>query len=287
MTFGDAPTENAEVTDSQLTALKYLVDAGLPPYADFSVWGPFGARHERRMKFKARLLDNQGHWIQVEIPGPSSIEAWRRSFKVFSVAAVMCCIASPATLQRYESRFEERCERYHRAWHLCLQADVRCRSEWLVAERRRQETFHAKHPTVSGYQEHKPWETVLREAADAASSWQHELMEPAILFDRSRGSNPIPAHQVLEEAPHDEDAGGGKAGWRKKRGPRGGSKGGGKPKEFCRNFNRNPAGCTEPCPNERRHDCEHCGATGVRSVNCSCAKPPPNKKGKGKGTGKK
>ena len=102
--FGDAPTENSEVTDAQLIVPKYLVDPGLPPYADFSVWGPFGARQERRMKFKARLLDNHGHWIQVEILGPCSIEAWQNSFKVYSVAAIMCSIATLATLQRHESR---------------------------------------------------------------------------------------------------------------------------------------------------------------------------------------
>ena len=37
--FGDTPMESADVTDSQLTALYYLIEVGLPPYVDFSVWG--------------------------------------------------------------------------------------------------------------------------------------------------------------------------------------------------------------------------------------------------------
>ena len=58
--FGDAPTENSEVTDAQLTALHYVIDSGLQPCVDFSVWGPFGARQDGPVKFKARLLDCHG-----------------------------------------------------------------------------------------------------------------------------------------------------------------------------------------------------------------------------------
>ena len=92
----------------------------------------------------------------------------------------MLQVASPATLQRYETQFEERCERYHMVWHLCMQADIRCRSEWVIAEKRRQEAFYAKHPTVSAYNPRLPWDTVLREAADSQAFWYKELLEPAL-----------------------------------------------------------------------------------------------------------
>ena len=58
--YGDAPMDNAEVSDAQLAALYHVLQSGVVPYADFGVWGPHGLRLERRMKFKARVLDNAG-----------------------------------------------------------------------------------------------------------------------------------------------------------------------------------------------------------------------------------
>ena len=127
--FGDAPMETSEVTDNQIFALYYLVSNGLVPYADFAVWGPYGTRFERKMRFTARLIDSTGTWRTTEVPGPDCIESWRKCWRTFAVAAIMCGVATPATLTRYETRFEERCERYHKSWHLCVQADTRCRSE--------------------------------------------------------------------------------------------------------------------------------------------------------------
>ena len=98
ITFGDNPMENAEATDSQLTALQHIVANGLPPYTDFGVWGPYGTRVERRMRFKARVLDAAGSWTQHECLGLDCIESWRKCWKVFSVEAIMLKVATPATL---------------------------------------------------------------------------------------------------------------------------------------------------------------------------------------------
>ena len=148
------------------------------------------------MRVKARVSDAQGHWVHMELPDSGSIESWRKAYKVCSVAIVMCDAMSPSTLALYENNFEERCERYHKTWHLCVKADTICRSEWLVGERRRQENFHTRHPTVSGHHELKPWDSVYREAAESDKFWQKHLMEPALLFERTRGAPIIPAHQT-------------------------------------------------------------------------------------------
>ena len=76
--FGDNPMENAEATDSQFTALQHIVANCLPPYTDVGVWGPYGTRVERRMRFKARVLDATGNWTQHERPGLDCIESWRK-----------------------------------------------------------------------------------------------------------------------------------------------------------------------------------------------------------------
>ena len=66
----------------------------------------------------------------MELPGPGSIKAWRKAYKGFSVATVMCDAMLPPTLALYENNFEERCERYYKTCHLCVKADTICRSEW-------------------------------------------------------------------------------------------------------------------------------------------------------------
>ena len=58
---------------------------------------------------------------------------------MFTAAAIMLGIATPSTLGRYARRFEERCHRYPKAWYIAVLADDRCRSEFGVSERRRQE----------------------------------------------------------------------------------------------------------------------------------------------------
>ena len=67
--LGDAPMDNSEVTDAQLSALYHITSSGLPPYVDFGIWGPHGTRVERRMKFKTRVLDSSGAWVQHEMMG--------------------------------------------------------------------------------------------------------------------------------------------------------------------------------------------------------------------------
>ncbi len=281
--FRDAPLELVEVTDSQLTAFQYLVEHGLAPYTDFGVWGPFGARLERGMRFKSHFLDADGKWRTTELPGPSCIEVWRKCYRVFETAAIMTQAITPAALMRYAARFEERCERYHEAWHLCVQADTRCRSEFMVAERRRQEEFHSRHPSVSGFNTAMPWDSVLKEAADSQDFWNRELMEPALTYARQRGSTPAPVHQVL--APVVEVATPPNAP-RPKR-PRGERAPRTQPSEqICHAYSRFHNGCQNPCPNGRLHACEGCRTPGVRGIDC-CYKPTANKRQKGGGKGKK
>ena len=48
---GDEPLRTCAPSNAQLTAMKFAVNAGLAPYANFGVFGQHGTRIERRMKF--------------------------------------------------------------------------------------------------------------------------------------------------------------------------------------------------------------------------------------------
>ena len=72
---GDEPTLEIDVTNSQLTALKAVLDQDMPPYANFGVWAPHGQRLARKQRFTAQHLDPAGKWRTVEQVGPPTVEA--------------------------------------------------------------------------------------------------------------------------------------------------------------------------------------------------------------------
>ena len=85
ITGGD-PLEQCSFTDAQLSALSQRVAGGGVPYADFAVWGPYGSRVEKRMKFRSSFLDTGGEWKSIEVPGPSSFGVWEECWPVFEAA---------------------------------------------------------------------------------------------------------------------------------------------------------------------------------------------------------
>jgi len=50
-TYGGLPAQDHEPTSDQLSALAQVVGYGCPPYADFSLFGPFGNCMLRRIMF--------------------------------------------------------------------------------------------------------------------------------------------------------------------------------------------------------------------------------------------
>eukprot|EP00971_Amphidinium_carterae_P046136 908097-Amphidinium_carterae.1 len=48
------PLPHEEPTAEQLSALKQLLDADAAPFADFAVFGPFGRRQAKLLRFHAQ-----------------------------------------------------------------------------------------------------------------------------------------------------------------------------------------------------------------------------------------
>jgi hypothetical protein len=291
--MGDAPGVDFEVTDSQLSALVATTATGAPPYCDFGVWGRHGARLERRLKFRAHFMGSTGTWTTQEVPGADCLDTWAECFGIFKTAAIMSSTASPATLDKYEAEFRRRCARYPGTWHICAQADIRCRSEWWVAERRRQEAAHAANPALSAYDPQCPWNSVIRASSVANDFWDVELKEPALLYTLGSG-RPTPVNRVvadlvdvdslLEGPPPGKRARLGKG--RGEFAPPGGKDGGkgGKNNDdkrsdgrfyrgrtgvsFCFKWAQNVSGCQAHCPDKRLHCCEFC-RTPHRTISCT------------------
>ena len=90
----DRPMENEEVTDAQLSALHAKVfTLGQAPFVDMGVWGPYGDRLARAMKFVSQQPDGAGGFRAVEMAGASNLTAWNSAWRIFRTAAIMLNIA--------------------------------------------------------------------------------------------------------------------------------------------------------------------------------------------------
>ena len=234
------------------------------------------------------------------------MDTWRDCWAVFKTAAVMLDLARPATLDSYAANFEDRCRRYPRAWHLCAQADIRCRAEFMVDERRRQEAFHQRVPQLSSFMVLAPWDSVIKAAATHAEFWERELKEPAIIYSLGHGKT---EPSFVERQPQQlQTEGTSKRALKRKRElanfaarqqqqhppekqqqphrpqqPKG--KGNGKGQhprkdkaglyistrdgsQICYSWTQGHDGCKAPCPNGRAHVCQRCLGS-HRTVSCS------------------
>ena len=87
---GGFPLEEEEPTLEQVSALKKKVEGGLAPFADFSVFVPYGKKAMKAAKYRSYQLDpSTGGYTVKELPGPSAYGMWLLSFRVYKVALVM------------------------------------------------------------------------------------------------------------------------------------------------------------------------------------------------------
>eukprot|EP00435_Cladocopium_sp_Y103_P040827 s1627_g11.t1 len=109
---GQRPPNNREPSSEQLAALKSLLDSSQTPYVDMAIWGPFGSRIRKKLKFQGLTLNKEGDLVQTELFGPPNIQAWKASFQVFSNCMIMLDAADLGALLQYQERVERMHERY-------------------------------------------------------------------------------------------------------------------------------------------------------------------------------
>eukprot|EP00971_Amphidinium_carterae_P147698 2927404-Amphidinium_carterae.1 len=162
---GGPPMEDFEPSPEQISALhNRVVEQKMEPYADFSLLTPFGRRGD-------------GTYKPADIPGPPNFVAWGNCYKVYSAALLMLrfddgtCVVKLQALEIYNERFRHLVEEHGEAWHLCCQAEDRCRFEMLPRLRR-----ELKHD------EGQPWDDVFVKASEADRYWDREVRRPALAF---------------------------------------------------------------------------------------------------------
>eukprot|EP00971_Amphidinium_carterae_P171976 3409888-Amphidinium_carterae.1 len=181
--LGALPRPDEDVTIEQLTALAKIFGPqgeGLP-YVDFSTWGPYGHRLQKKTRVQGVKIGSDGHIAPVDLMGPSTVEDWLSCYAVFRTAAIMLDLISPARLDAYKDFVVRQARTYGvLSWPILYQSEVRARLE--LAERLRREgqyqaTTSDRHPFSAS----RPWEWVYNQLPMQHAFWQEELHQPALL----------------------------------------------------------------------------------------------------------
>ena len=274
---GAPPPPEQTPSPEQLAALSAVVRAGMLPYVDFSIWGPYSRMAARKLKHSTQVFDPSSMtWRQRELPGPASLAEWSRSWAVFKTAMLLLGVASAEALDGYSAHISQYLTTFaslgHAAWPQVYHADVWMRSDAMSSLARNAV------PDANGH----IWSDVLSKAVslacpEAAEFWMREAYHPILLLTARQ---PPRSGGVLSEWTQDP---GDRSGNRKgKKGAKGkgkgakgkvvkgkgkGKQGKGKGKdapakdvsgELCNKFQTGL--CTgKTCPYGRKHACKHCG----------------------------
>ena len=300
------PAEDEEATPDQLQGIAVKLAQDVVPYADFGVLRPFGFRLEYALKFHAKFWDPvKAEFVARELPGPPSLQEWLRAWKVYTFILVALGAASRARLERYRDKVVALTAKYGtirgESWWIIAVADQRMRSERMERIRRELEAAVAEGRTgdAMGFDPKAPWDAVFLKASTDSEYWQSEVVEVALLYaSRVKEKEELvdPGHHVRVSGETGEEKGRGDGAaatlhnrpGRRERGrkakqeleksraaadEKGQGKGGkgkskGKKAQFCFAWNRDAAGCPNPCPNGRVHMCERCGSAEHKGKDC-------------------
>ena len=294
---GADPLPDCDPTPEQITAMHAkVIKRNESPYADFSVMTPYGRRSQKQSKARNFLLQMDGTWKTVEIPGPPTYAAWYACWKVYKSVLLMLKhpgdaaagvpekrVVTVAALEEYANKIAELNDEFPEAWHLVLQAEDKCRGEQF--ERYRRELGRAKLegrlPMSLSYDEGQPWVGVFCYAARAQDFWDRTVVRPAQTFldQRTRTPSSETPHGMWASRQH-----------RQQREVLEVATQGSRAKSFRLTvtetrssfaFAKGALGaCPEPCKNQRTHCCQYClGA----HPNAQRTKNPKGQKPGGKG----
>ncbi len=177
--FGDYPTPESDVSPDQLSALKQALESSAVPFADFSVFGPFGTRRLRKQTFMSYHLNvATGEWSKRELPGPSDFHSWYQDWKCFRTGMLLLEACQAEHLDAYSEFIRGQVGQFSNdAWWLICRADSRLRSEHLERIRR---TLRAS--PAFGFTEATPWSACFAASIKDSDFWTRELSTPATLW---------------------------------------------------------------------------------------------------------
>jgi len=201
--YGELASPEEENDTAQLTALKYKLDAGMVPYADFTVYRPEGHRPFRgrrcQMQFQAHIWDpGEETFKTMTVPGPPDLTEWLRCWDLYTCGLKTLKAASGQRMDKYREKIRSLAVKYSNlpwggGWWLIAIADVRMRSERVVQLRQLLEEDDTERRAAgqrSYFDRDKPWDCVFFAAAQDTEFWDTEVREKASAFTTHIGNLP-------------------------------------------------------------------------------------------------
>jgi hypothetical protein len=178
------PLIQKEPSPDQIAALHLrVVVLGMEPYADFSLLTPFGRRVAKVLRHRSWIMQEDGSYKPMEVPGPESYDVWNACYKVFEVILLMLrfpqdsgkdmLVVTPAAVEAYHEAFSALVKEHPECWHLCQKAEDRCRAEHFPRLARRLAAALGREPS---------WSEVFIAAAEDDRFWDREVRRPALCF---------------------------------------------------------------------------------------------------------
>ena len=182
---GGHPPDYERPTTDPLICLNAKLKAGKCPYADFAVFGPHGERYAKERKFTAQV------WVmdaltEKQLHGPTSFGMWKRHWRVFRAAMIMCQAASPAALDAYARGVEELVTRYPNCWGLIFFSEETTRSERWARIKEEFDDVHSPDPPKA-YRPEQPWDYIISHSSFGSREglldhwWDQHVKHPASL----------------------------------------------------------------------------------------------------------
>ena len=197
---GPVQPEHEPSVDQMCAMRVRILDFKMSPYADFALFTPFHLRHLKHLKFKNHVLQPDGTFKTVEVPGPPSYDAWYASWRVFENTLLMIRtkdamgvpspIVTQAALDDYRENFRSLVSDYPESWHLCVVAEDRNRAENFDRIRRKAEQRFLV-GLEPEFKPHMPWDFVFRAAAHDRDYWSKHVRDPAMIFLATGGKRKL------------------------------------------------------------------------------------------------
>ena len=186
---GAEPAEEIEPTDEQISALSQVLSADFTPYADFSIWGPYGRRFLQKLVYLQWIYLSNGNWQRRELPGPPNFGVWWASYRVLRTGFLLLEASPPEPLDNYGEKIREFHGTYGaECWFIIYDADIKMRSEHFPRLRRHAENGEGL-PRGMVFDMQKPWASVWQMVVDDDNWWNVHFHRPAFLyFSRCRSA---------------------------------------------------------------------------------------------------
>jgi hypothetical protein len=148
------------------------------------------------LRHRSWIMQEDGSYKPMDVPGPESFEVWDACFKVYEVILLMLryprgevaeaglvlnaekemmesLVVTPFAVEAYHEAFAALSREHPECWHLCQRAEDRCRAEHFPRLARSLRAKSGKDPS---------WSDVFIAAAEDDRYWDREVRRPALTF---------------------------------------------------------------------------------------------------------